>query len=313
MNSIDTLLITGSNGFVGQSLLEYVENLSEHELPKRVVTVNRNNSKKISPTLASKIEFHEIQFDLSKPWDFEVENATVVNLAADGSETSYSSTASESFVSISNNLSNWAIRNKPRTIFHASSGACYGIVPLKIEEDEKPSSREAESKKDSFIRARLQSENLLRGVLKNENIEIVIGRLFSFVGPKILEKKQYAVSSLIDSALRSNRVLVKGNPETIRSYLHEEDMSHWIYKALHLENQTKPLSIGSSVKVRLSELADFIANATKTHVEYNDPASYGDIYVADNSETLECLGVTETKNWQDSVIQCIEAAKGAKN
>ena len=313
MNSIDTLLITGSNGFVGQSLLQYIEDLAETELPKRVITVNRNKSKVISYNLSSKVEFHDIQYDLSKPWDFQLENATVVNLAADGSESSYTSIASESFVSISNNLSNWAIRNKPRRIFHASSGACYGIVPLKMEVDDNRSSRDAKSKKDSFIRARLQSENLLRGVLQNENIDVVIGRLFSFVGPKLLEKKQYAVSSLIDCALMSKKVLVKGNPETVRSYLHEEDMSHWIYKALHLGYQTKPLSIGSSIKVRLSELADLIASETNTHVEYENPASYGDVYVADNSETLERLGVTETKNWQDSVIQCIEVAKGAKN
>ena len=40
MLSIDTLVITGSNGFVGQSLLEFINELSPSGRPKRIVTIN---------------------------------------------------------------------------------------------------------------------------------------------------------------------------------------------------------------------------------------------------------------------------------
>ena len=90
-------------------------------------------------------------------------------------------------------------------------------------------------------------------------------------------------------------------------------MSSWIYKALNIDVQSSLLSIGSAIGVRISELAELIAVVTGTHVEYLNPTAFGDIYVADNSSTLERLGVSETKNWQDGVMECIEISKGLKN
>ena len=313
MNRSDTLVITGSNGFVGQSLIQYIDKLTPDLVPEKIVTINRNKNVIEHSSLKSKIEFEDIQFDLCKPWDFEIANARVINLAADGSENSYTDMASERFFMISENLSNWAIRNKPKSVFHASSGACYGIVPLRIPSIDEPFSTKPISKKDSFIRARLQSEKLLQNVLPDRDIKLVIGRLFSFVGPTLLQKKQYAISSLINSAITSNKVVVNGNPATVRSFLHEVEMSSWIYKALNIDVQSSLLSIGSAIGVRISELAELIALVTGTHVEYANPTAFGDIYVADNSSTLERLGVSETKNWQDGVMECIEIAKGSKN
>ena len=68
-----------------------------------------------------------------------------------------------------------------------------------------------------------------------------------------------------------------------------------------------------SIKVKMSELAEFIGRITGAEVEYLNPNAPGDIYTANNASTLESLSVNETKCWQDSVIECIEIVKGSKN
>jgi nucleoside-diphosphate-sugar epimerase len=312
MTVIDNLVITGSNGFVGQSLLSYIAGLSFDEQPRKIITLNRADlSKEVSLKYPSlNIEYHVT--DLALPWAFKISNAYLINLAADGSANAYSENASKLFTTIGNHCADWIQQNVPVKVFLASSGASYGVVPLATSNDAKENV-EALGAKETFIKSRLTVENVLTKLAEKENTKIIIGRLFSFVGPNILKKPQYALSSFIHGAIKNQKIIVIGNPNTVRSYLHETDMSNWIFRSFQEENPVTVLSIGSSIRVRISELAEFIAMATGAEIEYLNPNAPGDIYIADNASTLESLGVTETKKWQDAVIECIEIAKELKN
>jgi len=312
MHAIDNLVITGSNGFVGQSLLRYLDALSLEEQPRKIFTLNRTDHSKEVLANYPNLNISYWLEDLEQPWAFEISNAHLINLAADGSSQAYSEDASKLFTKIGTNCAEWIRQNNPVKVFHASSGASFGVVPLTT----KGSTREilgASATKEKFIESRLTVENILNSVAEELGTEIVIGRLFSFVGPSILGKTQYAVASFINDAIEHNSIKVKGNPNTVRSYLHESDMSNWILRSLHLDNPAKLVSIGSSIEVSISKLAEFIATATGAKIEYLNPNAPGDTYTADNAATLESLGVTETKYWQDAVIECIELVKGQKN
>ncbi len=312
MTGIDNLIITGSNGFVGESLLSFISRQGLDEQPRKIITFNRSDKSK---EILSKYPNLNIDYRLAnlvQPWTFEIPNAHLINLAADGSMNAYSENASELFTTIGRQCVEWIRNNKPLKVFHASSGATYGIIPLPSN-DSRHENIEKSSPKEIFIKSRLTVENALSNVANEENIKIVIGRLFSFIGPNILNKTQYAVSSFIRGAIENKKITVNGNPNTVRSYLHEADMSDWILRSFQTDNQLDLISIGSSSKVQITELAEFIATATGADVEYLNPKAPGDIYIADNASTLERLGVSETKNWQDGVIECIAIAKGQKN
>lgn len=312
MLAIDNLVITGSNGFVGQCLLDYFEAQEYSNRPGKIVTLNRtDNSKKVLSRYPNlNIEYHIA--DLSKPWTLEISDAFLINLAADGSENAYTENASKLFIQIGAQCADWILHNKPKGVFHASSGAAYGIEALNISNIEQ-SSNKISTLKDSFIKSRLAVEDSLSIVAKKISNQITVGRLFSFVGPNILNKRQYAVSDFIHSAIEHGEIIVNGNPNTVRSYLHESDLSEWIVKSLFVNYPSSPISIGSSISVRISELAEFIASATGAQVTYLNPNAPGDAYVPDNVSTLERLGVSESKNWQDAVIECIEIAREFRN
>jgi len=312
MNGIDNLIITGSNGFVGQSLLTFLSNLDLGHRPRKIITFNRSDKSK---DILSKYPNLNIEYrlaNLAQPWTFKIPNAYLINLAADGSMNAYSDSASELFTTIGRQCVEWIRNNKPLKVFHASSGASYGIVSLTPNDDGNDHTKKLQPKR-LFIKSRLTVENALSNVAIEENLNITIGRLFSFLGPNILNKTQYAVSSFIHSAIKNRVITVNGNPNTVRSYLHESDMSDWILKSFEIENHLDLISIGSSIEVCISELAEFIASAIGADVDYLNPNAPGDKYIADNASTLERLGVRETKNWQDGVMECIEIAKGSKN
>ena len=312
MSTIENLVITGSNGFVGRSLLDYIACLSLEEQPRSIITLNRTDQRKEIKSRYPKLNIEYRITDLARPWSFRVPNSHLINLAADGSANSYNESATELFNTIGAHCAEWIRDNKPIKVFHASSGVCNGIIKLANSELDITNVGTLVPK-ETFIKSRLTVENALSRLAEKENSEIIIGRLFSFVGFNILSKMQYALPSFILGAVNNRKISVNGNPNTIRSYLHESDMSDWIFRSLQAENPLAIISIGSSIKVRISELAEFIAMETGADVEYLNPNAPGDIYFADNTSTLESLGVSETKNWQDAVVECIEKVKGLKN
>ncbi len=294
MDKSDSLLITGSSGFVGLSFLDYLSTLPSSQLPERIGLVSRNGGVRAPETLRSSTDIISIQADLRASWEFDFVATKILHLAADGSSNAYSHDAAVGFTEMIENFQRWVKRYPKPTVFHASSGACFGHVPLQDESTEV-------SPKSTFIDYRLKGETLMRNMQESGIIDLRIGRLFSFIGPHIREKAQYAIPNFVSSALRNHKIVVSGNPATTRSYLDAQDMSHWIFRAFASEVTSDILSIGSEIPVTINEIAQFVAGRTKSELIYNKPDSHGDYYVAGNEETRNRLHVSETVTWQTSL------------
>ncbi|CAN1484333.1 WcaG Nucleoside-diphosphate-sugar epimerases [Candidatus Nanopelagicaceae bacterium] len=306
---ISNLLVTGANGFVGQAFLDMLEEFDYNLRPNKITLVGRSDRcPRDLSNFGNSITY--ISADLTKTWDFDCGSAYVLNLAADGGPTSYSDTAAQDFEKINLNLSTWAIKNKPSIVVHASTGACFGLKQLQNEEIRNQDATVELLRKKRFIESRILAEKTLQKLQAEFGIPVSVCRLFSFVGKRLLEKKQYAISSFIDSAIREKRIIVKGNPKTVRSYLSEQDMSTWLWSALKLPASDEILSVGSSRGVTLGELAQYIAGQTDSSIIYENPDAFGDEYVADNLKTLDFLNVSEGKLWEESTLECIDFLRG---
>jgi nucleoside-diphosphate-sugar epimerase len=294
MDASDSLLITGSSGFVGLSFLDYLASLPSSARPARIGLLSRSGDVPVPEILSSTSEITMIRADLRAPWNFDFQATKILHLAADGSSNAYSVDAGKGFVEIVENFRDWVEKYPKPMVFHASSGACYGHFDLNGRAG-------TNSPKSTFIEHRLLGEEIMRTMYESEVIDLRIGRLFSFIGPHIREKKQYAIPHFVASALRNHQVIVTGNPATTRSYLAAEDMSEWIYRAFDPEISSDILDIGSEIPVTMKEVAEFVASLTASQVIYNDSGAHGDYYVADNEETRNRLQVRETRSWQTSL------------
>ena len=80
MEQIDSLLITGSNGFVGQSFLNYLFNLPKEKIPREIFLVNRNPPIRSYLNSPNKTSFYAVQADLTLPWKFNFKVSRSHNL-----------------------------------------------------------------------------------------------------------------------------------------------------------------------------------------------------------------------------------------
>jgi nucleoside-diphosphate-sugar epimerase len=298
-NKVDSLLITGSNGFVGQAIIEKLGSLERENLPSEIVLVTRNGLNVNLPLSLRDITCVVSQ-DLTKPWNIPYQSSHVINLAADGSHAPYSKEASDSFILIGRNFINW-LKNLDYQVnaFHASSGACFDYV-------DSNTSQYLSNGKAGFIHGRIQVEEELTRESSNSDFRLSIGRLFTFSGNLLLQKNQYAITEFIKSGLFESHIKVNGNAETVRSYLHQDSMAHWILCATIDPVGLNPLQIGSSEPVTIKQLAEFVAEKTAAKVTYAPTSQAPDIYLPNNEETRSSLGVDEGTSWKIAVQDMID-------
>ena len=299
------LAITGAFGFVGQSFTDWLVKQPTEFHPSKLILIT--NSRKNLNAEIREVNNEILLSDLSQPWNFDFECDYLINLAADGSSNAYSTEASELFVRISNNMISWLKRKESVRFFHASSGACEGVKFDKNQVISEDARELFENKKQNLIDSRLKVEDIILQNLSTLSIDGSIGRLFSFIGPRILSKDQYAVSSFLEQARRDKVIRILGNPNTVRSYLSADDLSSWIYKSIQLDSKPAIMNFGSRIPVKIGDLASYIANKTNSSVELLSPDLPADIYVSDNSQTLDLLKVTEGIGWQEQIDGVIQS------
>jgi nucleoside-diphosphate-sugar epimerase len=298
LSEVNSLLITGANGFVGRSIIDQISMLSDEDLPQELLLVTRQgldfdlpvNLRTVSKVLSQ---------DLTQKWNFDNNVSHIINLAADGSKTSYSTEANDTFSSIVTNLISWVSTNqKAPRVFHASSGACSEYKPIS-------GMKNLSNPKSDFAQNRLKAERDLQRASEDFNFELSIGRLYAFSGIHLLRKSQYAISNFIKSGISTKVVKVTGDPNTVRSYLHQDDMANWILAALVAKEPQINLEIGSNDAVTIKELAEFVAQETSAQLSFAAEPPPGDIYLPNNQATRDKLGVTECKSWKLAVSEMI--------
>ena len=291
------LLITGASGFVGRSVVDYISSIPKDQRPESITLVSRTAIVDLDKQVMNDLNLKYVQADLLNEWSFDSSFTHVLQLAADGSELAYSEKAAEDFVKFTQRLIEWCetLASKP-VVVHASSGACFGYFPLGSSNDSAKN-----WSKLRFVEGRLEAEHLLQSANRRE-----ISRLFSFIGSHIRGKIHYAVPSFISMAKTSGIIRLTGDPMTVRSYLSALEMSQWIVAALNANSGLPLLSIGSSVPVRMLELAEFVAEQFSAKVEVESHEITGDRYVADNQITKTALGVDEAISWKRAIVELID-------
>ena len=268
--------------------------------------MSRSEIEDLNDVVAKKLKIKHVQADLLDQWKFDNSVTHVLQLAADGSENAYSQKASDDFVIFTRRLIEWCeTLSQPPSVVHASSGACFGYVPIIPDghaSSQANSARNEKWSKANFVEGRLEAERLLRQAQGDKKFDLQIARLYSFIGEHIREKIHYAVPSFISMAKSSGVISLTGDPMTVRSYLSAHDMANWLVAALQADTKLPMLSIGSSAAVTMLDLAEFIAEQFSAKVIVNDQHEIGDVYIADNELTKDLLKVDETISWQEALL-----------
>ncbi len=82
-----------------------------------------------------------------------------------------------------------------------------------------------------------------------------VARCFAFVGPGLPLDGHFAIGNFIRDALAGAPPVVRGNPNTVRSYLYASDLAARLWCLLAAESPPAVVNVGSDQAVTLGELA----------------------------------------------------------
>ena len=206
------------------------------------------------------------------------------------------------------NLIHLASRMREAPVFtHISSGAVYGFQPTFFQRMPENSGIGASNTRKSYYgKIKLESEELVahadcKGLLRGAN-----PRFFTFLGPYLAMDQHYAIGNFLRNALRGEKVQVKGNPLTTRSYLYPTDMVSWLLSVI-VSPTIEAIHIGSEVSFQMKELAEIVSNLFGSgDVEYLDESQVISNYVPETQQIRSIYNVSQIVNLEDGMRRWVD-------
>lgn len=132
-----------------------------------------------------------------------------------------------------------------------------------------------------YGREKREAETLLAG---HATCGVKIARGFTFIGPHL--RSRFAASQFIADAVAGRDVTVRGNPDTVRSYLYAADMAVWLWAILLSGTDGLPYDVGSFTPITIETLAHSVAKAAGVGVVFKETAQMADEYLPKRSNNL---------------------------
>jgi nucleoside-diphosphate-sugar epimerase len=262
-----SILVAGATGFIGSWLIATLEHMNlTRKANIEVVALSRRGNidgtkKNATRHLLLDVGKAEINF----PEEFDcIFNAITPSSSQHGGldprqvlDASISGTA---------NLLQLAARNSGTCFINLSSG----IVAKRLND----SDLDLDKPSDAYLLGKRKAEELVQNAIDNGGVQGKNLRLYAFAGPGIPLDQHFAVGNFMSNAKNRKPIQIKGNPDTIRSYLYPTDLVINILKST-VEGTESLLEVGSRVPINMAELANLVNRVTGNNGVIQNP-NYGD-------------------------------------
>jgi dTDP-glucose 4,6-dehydratase len=307
------LFVTGGTGFVGTWLLEalvWVRRRRGVGPDLEVLTRDPEGFVVRSPHLVADGAVSLLRGDIRSPFmpstvpDFIIHAATPASAALNESapRLMYDTIVD----GMHNVLDLAASASTPRVLF-TSSGAVYGCQPPEVPwltEDHEPEPQVL-ADLDSYHQGKRIAEHLCAKSAMAEATDVVIGRLFAFVGPYLPIDSHFAVGNFIRDALDGGPVVVDGDGTAFRSYQYAADLVVWLLALLVRGESGRAYNVGSDVAIDIASLARTVASEVgDVAVEVRgtpDSSQPAERYIPDCTRAQTELGLTNTVTLEEGI------------
>ena len=266
------VFVTGGTGLFGHWILDTLTDANRRlnlKIDATVLTRNPEVAKIKMPGLDQRIRFikgHVESFEIPKEkFDF------ILHMATTSAEETFQGAAQSHKLKLlydgTQRILELAQKSGAKRILFTSSGAVYGSqVCDRIKEIElihvdplKASSGLALGKG--------VAEFLLKQSCSDSNLEVVIARCFSFVGPGLPLGLHYAIGNFIKNSLDESPIIIKGDGNAIRSYMYMGDLVWWLLKLLLDGQSGEAYNVGSDESVSIFDLAQLVKRISNSKSE----------------------------------------------
>jgi dTDP-glucose 4,6-dehydratase len=257
------IFITGGTGFFGHWLLESFIYINDQlGLGAKAVVLSRHPEifAENAPYLAHNPAIQLIRGDVCT-FDFpEGEYQFVIHAATDMNAKDYLSMF-ESMTQGTKRTLEFAQTHGTQKLLLTSSGAVYGKQPVEMDRIPETFTGGPDPIDTAFTygEGKRVSEVLCTLYSQRSKIETSIARCFTFVGPFLSSEKQYAIGNFIRDAIKGGPIVVKGDGNTLRSYLYAADLAIWLWTILLNGKKGQAYNVGSSEIISIAELANEVS------------------------------------------------------
>jgi nucleoside-diphosphate-sugar epimerase len=141
----------------------------------------------------------------------------------------------------------------------------------------------------------------------SKHVKSSIARCYSFVGSFLPRDQHFAVGNFIDNVVNRRPINVKATKKVYRSYMHVDDLIHWLMTILeHSSHDCSIYNVGSDDVIEINELANRLGEEYDLDVIYEHDHPVGeDFYVPDISKAKDNLNLDISYNSYDSITHII--------
>ena len=201
---------------------------------------------------------------------------------------------------------------RPRLLL-TSSGAVYGTQPpdLSLTPEGYLGGPDPLDTAMTYHGAKRAAE--LRSALATESgvVDVVVARLFAFVGPLLPIDQHFAVGNFIRDALTGGPIQVEGDGTPFRSYQYAGDLVRWMVRLLVSGEPGRAYNVGSSNAISIGDLARVVADVAGGGLDVRiacvpDPDRLASRYVPDTSLAKEELGLVNEVDLAESIRRTLD-------
>jgi nucleoside-diphosphate-sugar epimerase len=260
------LFVTGGTGFIGRWLLAVLArahatmNLG---LAVTVLTRSRAAFARRSPQLAADPMVRFVEGDVRSFAFPEGGVSHVIHAATDTSTEADRDPLLliDTIVNGTRRVLDFSRAAGARRVLLLSSGAVYGSPPREIAavpEDYAGACATTE-RKSVYGQGKRVAEQLGTIFHTEFALDVVIGRLFAFVGPGMPLDAHFAIGNFIRDAFAGREIVVKSDGSPVRSYLYAGDLAAWLIRLLVAGRAGAAYNVGSDAAMSLADLAALVA------------------------------------------------------
>ena len=295
------LFLTGGTGFVGKSLLDYFRLVAEHPGANFEVWVLSRDPQgflECHPQYVNQPWLKFVAGNLQRLPTVQCEFTDVIHAAGDTHDMTNGVAWIEQIVGGTRQMLDFAVAHHCERFLLMSSGAVYGPQPdeiAKLSEDY-PGAPSTLLPGSTYGQAKRLAEQLCSIYHHERGLNTVIARLFAIVSEHVPLSGPYAIGNFIRDALAGEPLRIKGDGRTVRSYLHGQDMAHWVLTLLLQGQAGQAYNVGSDAAISIKELAELVAaslapQARMVMAQATTDLGQRSVYVP-NTDRCKLLGLT---------------------
>ena len=315
------LLLLGCSGFVGQAMLNLIDEMEVTDfLFENIYGLSRNPKNSFGPRVTP------LLCDLSKE-PISCPNVEIIVHAATPASAELNNSDPNAMFNLNidamSAVIDFAARQEvPPTVLFTSSGAVYTPdSDIDRIETDAPVLNPSDLSFSAYARGKIEAELMLKDATLAGKCKGLIARLFAFSGTHLPRDRHFAIGNFVENAVTLKRITVRSDGSSLRSYLDERDMAHWLLSIIDRGVPENTYHVGSERTISIRDLA-FLVSArynllTGDHIPVEilgqkSPIDGISRYVPSTLQTRTELGLSEKISLESSIDSMLYAARASR-